>query len=208
MHLVFKLTVTDLAKRFGPRRVFSRLAFELATGESLAVVGPNGSGKSTLLMTLLMLYRPTKGRIEYTDSDQRLEESRLRSLTSFVSPYLNLYDQLTAEENLKFFATVAGGSVTGKQIDRLLAKVSLQGRGCDLVAEYSSGMKQRLKYAVALLKSPAFLFLDEPGANLDEEGKRLVAGIIDEYRSHCIIIIATNDREESSLAEKQLRLGQ
>lgn len=205
---MFKLTVTDLAKRFGPRRVFSRLAFELATGESLAVVGPNGSGKSTLLMTLLMLYRPTKGRIEYTDSDQRLEESRLRSLTSFVSPYLNLYDQLTAEENLKFFATVAGGSVTGKQIDRLLAKVSLQGRGCDLVAEYSSGMKQRLKYAVALLKSPAFLFLDEPGANLDEEGKRLVAGIIDEYRSHCIIIIATNDREESSLAEKQLRLGQ
>ncbi len=208
MHLVFKLTVTDLAKRFGPRRVFSRLAFELATGDSLAVVGPNGSGKSTLLMTLLMLYRPTKGRIEYTDSDQRLEESRLRSLTSFVSPYLNLYDQLTAEENLKFFATVTGGSVTGKQIDRLLAKVSLQGRGCDLVAEYSSGMKQRLKYAVALLKSPAFLFLDEPGANLDEEGKRLVAGIIDEYRSHCIIIIATNDREESSLAEKQLRLGQ
>lgn len=205
---MFRLAVTDLAKRFGPRRVFSRLAFELATGESLAVVGPNGSGKSTLLMTLLSLYRPTKGRIEYTDSDQRLEESRLRSLTSFVSPYLNLYDQLTAEENLKFFATVAGGSVTGKQIDHLLAKVGLQGRGCDLVAEYSSGMKQRLKYAVALLKSPAFLFLDEPGANLDEEGKRLVAGIIDEYRSHCIIIIATNDREESSLAEKQLRLGQ
>jgi len=174
----------------------------------MAVVGPNGSGKSTLLMTLLMLYRPTKGRIEYTDSDQHLEESRLRSLTSFVSPYLNLYDQLTAEENLKFFATVAGGSVTGKQIDHLLAKVGLQGRGCDLVAEYSSGMKQRLKYAVALLKSPAFLFLDEPGANLDEEGKQLVAGIIDEHRSHCIIIIATNDREESSLAEKQLRLGQ
>jgi len=208
LHLVFRLAVTDLAKRFGPRRVFSRLAFELTTGDSLAVVGPNGSGKSTLLMTLLMLYRPTKGRIEYTDDDQRLEESRLRSLTSFVSPYLNLYDQLTAEENLKFFATVAGGSITGKQIDHLLAKVGLQGRGCDLVAEYSSGMKQRLKYAVALLKSPAFLFLDEPGANLDEEGKQLVAGIIEEYRSHCIIIIATNDREESSLAEKQLRLGQ
>jgi len=103
---------------------------------------------------------------------------------------------------------VAGGSVTGKQIDHLLAKVGLQGRGCDMVAEYSSGMKQRLKYAVALLKSPAFLFLDEPGANLDEEGKQLVAGIVEEYRPHCIIIIATNDREESSLAEKQLRFGQ
>ncbi len=208
MRLVFKLTVTDLAKRFGPRRVFSDLALELTTGESLAVVGPNGSGKSTLLMTLLSLHRPTKGRIEYTQSDQRLEASRLRSLTSFVSPYLNMYDQLTAEENLKFFATVAGGSVTGKQIDALLAKVGLQGRGCDLVAEYSSGMKQRLKYAVALLKSPAFLFLDEPGANLDEEGGQLVAGIVEEYRSRCVIIVATNDRKESSLAERQLCLGQ
>ncbi len=180
----------------------------MTTGESLAVVGPNGSGKSTLLMVLLSLYRPSRGRIEYTHGDQALDESHRRAVTSFVSPYLNLYDQLSAEENLKFFATVAGGSATGKQINYLLARVGLQGRGCDLVAEYSSGMKQRLKYAVALLKNPACLFLDEPGANLDKEGRRVVEDIVEEYRSRSIVIIATNEQEESRLAQEQLQLGQ
>lgn len=204
---MFRLRVTDLAKRFGSRKVFSGLTFELTTGDSLAVVGPNGSGKSTLLMTLLSLYHPTKGRVEYVEDGHSLDESQVRSRTSFVSPYLNLYDQLSAEENLKFFSTVAGGIVTGKQINRLLKKVGLDGRGNDLVAEYSSGMKQRLKYAAALLKSPAFLLLDEPTSNLDEEGKQLVAGIVEEYSPQCITIIATNDKKESRLAKKLLGLG-
>lgn len=204
---MFRLRVTDLAKRFGSRKVFSGLTFELTTGDSLAVVGPNGSGKSTLLMTLLSLYHPTKGRVEYVEDGHSLDESQVGSRTSFVSPYLNLYDQLSAEENLKFFSTVAGGIVTGKQINRLLKKVGLDGRGNDLVAEYSSGMKQRLKYAAALLKSPAFLLLDEPTSNLDEEGKQLVAGIVEEYSPQCITIIATNDKKESRLAKKLLGLG-
>jgi len=206
--LVFKLKVTDLTKRFGSRKVFSNLAFELTTGESMAVVGPNGSGKSTLLMTLLSLYRPTSGRVGYAEGDCQLNESQVRRLTAFVAPYLNLYDQLSAEENLKFFATVAGGSVTGKQVNHLLARVGLEGRGCDLVAEYSSGMKQRLKYAVALQKNPVFLFLDEPGSNLDEDGKQLVVDIVNEYRLKCVIVVATNDSAEGNLADKQLRLGE
>lgn len=204
---VFRLKVADLAKRFGSRKVFSGLTFELSTGDSLAVVGPNGSGKSTLLMTLLSLYRPTKGQVEYFEEDHTLDEFQVRSHTSFVSPYLNLYDQLSAEENLKFFSAVGGGAVTGKQINRLLKKVGLDGRGSDLVVEYSSGMKQRLKYAVALLKNPAFLFLDEPNSNLDKEGKQLVADIVKKYRSQCITIIATNNEKESHLAQKQFRLG-
>ncbi len=204
---MFQLRATGITKRFGPRKVFSDLTFELATGDSLAVVGPNGAGKSTLMMTLLSLYRPTKGRVEYSQNGHRLDESQVRSLTSFVSPYLNLYDQLTAEENLKFFATMADCEITGKQINHLLDRVGLIGRGNDLVGEYSSGMKQRLKYATALLKSPAFLLLDEPSSNLDEEGKQLVAGIIEEYKPHCLTIIATNDEKESHLAEKRLELG-
>jgi heme exporter protein A len=202
------LKAINLAKRFGSRVVFSSLNFELSTGESLAVVGPNGSGKSTLLMTLLALHRPTKGRVEFFANGDLLDESQVRSHISFVSPYLNLYDQLTAEENLKFFSTVSGNNITGKQINRLLEKVGLAGRGSDLVAGYSSGMKQRLKYAVALLKEPAFLFLDEPTSNLDEDGRQLVKDVIEEHRSRCVTIIATNDAEESRLADKQLKLGQ
>jgi heme exporter protein A len=205
---VFKLTATDLAKRFESRTVFSGLNFELSTGQSMAVVGPNGSGKSTLLMTLLSLYRPSRGGIEYVQDGRTLDESERRAQTSFVSPYLNLYDHLTAEENLKFFSTMSGGSVTGKQISTLLDRVGLEGRGCDLVTEYSSGMKQRLKYAVALLKEPAFLFLDEPGSGLDEAGRRTVAEIIEERRSRSVLIIATNEPQEAQLAQQQCRLGE
>ncbi|MDH4156277.1 MAG: ABC transporter ATP-binding protein [candidate division Zixibacteria bacterium] len=203
-----KLVVSGLSKHFGSRKVFSALDFELSSGESMAVTGPNGSGKSTLLMTLLALYRPTRGSVAYLEDDRPLDDDDIRTRVSFVSPYLNLYDHLSAEENLKFFATVAGGNVPGKDIDRLLARVGLEGRGCDLVAGYSSGMKQRLKYAVALLKKPAYLFLDEPTSNLDEAGKRLVTGIIEECRSESVIVIATNEQEEYTLAAKQCRLGQ
>ena len=204
---MFQLSATDLARSFGPRQVFSRLQIELTSGQSLAVTGPNGSGKTTLLMTLLSLYRPSRGQVVYSQDGQRLDDSRRRAVTSLVAPYLNLYDQLSAEENLKFFAIMTGNAVTGKQLDALLARVGLQGRGCDPVGEYSSGMKQRLKCAVALLKEPAFLFLDEPSTNLDDEGRQLIRSIIEEYRSRSMIVIATNDPEESRFAQQQLRLG-
>jgi heme exporter protein A len=203
-----KLSVQGLAKKFGSRRVFSDISFELTTGESVAIVGPNGSGKSTLLMTLLSHYHPTKGTVKYFDDSRLLEDSDIRARSSLVSPYLFLYDNLTAEENLTFFAAVSGGSVTGKEINALLGRVGLEGRGADPVGAYSSGMKQRLKYAVALLNKPAFLFLDEPTSNLDEQGKGVVREIVEEYRSQTVIIIATNEKEEQSLAGTVCRVGQ
>ncbi|MCK4574118.1 MAG: ABC transporter ATP-binding protein [candidate division Zixibacteria bacterium] len=205
---MFTLRTENLAKRFGPRKVFSGINFEITTGQSLAVVGHNGSGKSTLLKVLLAQLRPTKGKVEFARDNGPMDDAAIRDQVSFVAPYLTLYDHLTAEENLKFFATVAGDSITGKQVDSLLARVGLEGRGLDDVVGYSSGMKQRLKYAVAMLKKPAFLILDEPTSNLDQEGKEIVFNLIDEYRKESIIIIATNETEEYQLAEQICRLGQ
>ncbi len=203
---MFRLAVKDLARRFGPREVFSRISFELSTGQSLAVTGPNGSGKTTLLMILLGLLRPTDGSAEFFVDGARLSESNLRARVAFVAPYLNLYDQLTAEENLKFLTSVAGDAITGKAIDNSLARVGLQGRGHDRVGEYSSGMKQRLKYALALLGNPDFLLLDEPTSGMDDDGKRLVSEIIEEHRDHSVVVIATNEEQERSLAHEQCRL--
>lgn len=204
---MYKLDVDNLGKRFGERKVFSQISFELKTGDSIAVVGSNGSGKSTLLKVLLSLLVPSRGTVTYRNSDEILDENHYRTTTSFVSPYLNLYDHLTAEENLKFFTTVAGNTITGKETNALLAKVGLEGRGMDYVMGYSSGMKQRLKYAVALLKKPEYLFLDEPTSNLDEAGKKIVFDLVEEYRKDTIIIIATNEKEEYELAEKLCRLN-
>lgn len=201
-----RLVATNLAKWFGTRKVFSKINFELVSGESMAITGPNGSGKSTLLSILLSVNRPTRGQVEYFEDDNRLDENMTRSRISLVAPYLNLYDHLSAEENIKFFATFTQGYVTGKTINSLLERVGLEGRGNDHVAGYSSGMKQRLKYAIAILNSPEFLFLDEPTANLDDDGKKAVKDIIEEYRSKSIMLIATNEKEEASLAAKECRL--
>jgi heme exporter protein A len=205
---MYKLVATDLAKRFGRRKVFSDISFELETGGSMAVVGPNGSGKTTLLMTLLGGYRPTRGSVRFFEDGAVLDAERVRAESSLVAPYLNLYENLSAEENLVFFATVSGLRVTGKRIDGLLDRVGLKRRGLDLVAAYSSGMKQRLKYAVALLREPSFLFLDEPTSNLDENGKEIVSDIIGEYRGNRIVVIATSEEEERNLATAVCRFDQ
>lgn len=202
-----RLAVTNLYKRFGDRKVLNDINFDVSTGESIAVVGPNGSGKSTLLLLLLQTLHPSKGKIEYSRDSKVMNDSEVRACTSLVSPYLNLYDNLSAEENLLFFSTVSGFNITGKEINQLLQRVGLDGRGPDLVGSYSSGMKQRLKYAVALLSKPAFLFLDEPTSNLDEAGKKIVVDVIEEYRAHTIIIIATNEREEQGLARQLCRVA-
>ncbi|PWB75855.1 transcriptional regulator [candidate division GN15 bacterium] len=204
---MYQLKAEHVFKRFGSRKVLNDISFELRTGDSMAVVGPNGSGKSTLLMLLLASGRPTRGTIEYALDSKPLDDSAVRSATSLVSPYLNLYDTLTAEENLIFFAAVSGRSIQGKEINAMLTRVGLEGRGPDQVGAYSSGMKQRLKYAVALLNRPAYLFLDEPTSNLDEDGKRIVADLIEEYRSQSIIVIATNEPEEQRLARTVCRVA-
>ncbi len=201
---MFHIKAEKLSKRFGGIKVFKNLEFNLSTGESMAVVGPNGSGKSTLLQVMMGTFTATKGKVSYYNDDKLMDDDQVRAGISLVSPYLNLYDQLSAEENLKFFTTVAGNNVTGKEIESLLEKVGLSGRGMDLVGTYSSGMKQRLKYAVAIVKNPAFLFLDEPTSNLDEDGKKIVFDIVEEFRKKSIVIVATNEKEEYSLAQKQL----
>ena len=202
------IKVESLKKNFGERKVISSLNLEISQGESVAITGPNGSGKTTLLKLLLALLRPSSGKVTYFDNDRVLPREELRQRISFVAPYLSLYDQLSAEENLQFFTAVRGGNITGKEIDSLLHRVGLEGRGMDLVLEYSTGMKQRLKYAVALSNKPDFLLIDEPSSGLDDSGKAMMTALIEEQRAGSIIIIATNEKEEYSLASQQCRLDQ
>lgn len=203
---MYSLIADNLGKRFGPLKVFSGISFRLDSGRSLAIVGPNGSGKSTLLMLLLGQYHPTAGTISYESDGSPLDEDGVRCATALVAPYLNFYDYLTAEENLVFFANASGCHLTGKQFNETLKRVGLEGRGDDQVGTFSSGMKQRLKYAAAILKKPAFLFLDEPTSNLDQSGKELVRAVLDELRANTVILIATNEEEEYGYADGVCRV--
>jgi len=202
-----KLEVANLYRNFGLRKVLKDISFSLQDGDSLAIVGKNGSGKTTLLKVLAGLASPTRGKVTFTFDDRVIKRDEAKSLLSYVGPELTLYDSLTATENLIFFATMRGISLGRDLSDKILDMVGLGGRGDDFYRAYSSGMKQRLKYAVALLNDPVYLLLDEPTSNLDEEGKDIVSQIIARQKEQGILIMATNEPEEYAFAEKQYRLN-
>jgi heme exporter protein A len=118
-----------------------------------------------------------------------------------------LYRDLTARENLRFFADVRRISRTEAEIEALLERLGLGGRADDLLAAYSSGMAQRLRYAYALLHRPPALLLDEPTVTLDERGAGVVDAVIAEQRRHGLVVIATNDPRELRYGDLVLNLG-
>jgi len=204
---MYQLTATELSHRFGARRVFAEIGFDVMTGRSMVVTGPNGSGKSTLLMVLLGLLEPSRGQVSYWADGSRLSADEFRRRCLLVAPYQSLYDQLTAEENLKFFASLRDLSPTGKELSEVLARVGLVGGGDDRVDEYSSGMKQRLKLALVLALRPVFVFLDEPSTNLDESGKLVMRQVINDVRAQSVLVVATNEADEVALAEQEVSLA-
>jgi heme exporter protein A len=201
------LEIEDLAAGYGARRVFAGVSLALRRGETLVVAGANGSGKSTLLRLLCGLQRPTAGSVTYLAGDRRLRPDEARDLVGWVAPDLQLYRELTAIENLAFFAEVRGLRRTRAELEELLGEVGLGGRGRDLLAAYSSGMAQRLRYAYALLHRPGVLLLDEPTVTLDEHGAALVERIVAAQRERGIAVIATNDPRELRYGDYVLRLS-
>ncbi len=204
---MYRIEAQKVSKTFGPRKVLKEVSLSLERGDSLAVTGPNGSGKTTLLRILAGLTVPSRGTVAFYSNEEKLERSHARRLVSYLGPELALYDALTAAENLKFFATLRGIALDATLTERIMDMVGLGGREHDFYGAYSSGMKQRLKYAVALLNDPFFLMLDEPSANLDDSGKIIVSGIISRQKENGVLIIATNDTEEYGFAEKRYRLS-
>jgi heme exporter protein A len=202
-----RIELIDLAADYGARRVFAGISLLLRGGETLVVAGHNGSGKSTLLRLLCGLQRPTAGRAIYYAGEGRYRPDQARHLIGWVAPDLQLYRELTALENLEFFARVRGLRRSRSELTALLDHVELDGRGDDLLAAYSSGMAQRLRYAYALLHAPPVLLLDEPTVTLDERGAALFERIVAEQRQRGIVVIATNDPRELRFGDYVLRLG-
>ena len=200
------LQASEIKKKFGRRTIFSGINIALRESDSLAVTGRNGSGKSTLLKILAGLLSPTAGSVGLTVDGTRVAPEDAFVHLGFVAPYLQLYDEFTAWENLSLARRIRGIEAPDGDLVRLLERVGLEARKDDLLRTFSSGMKQRLKYAFALLHRPPVLLLDEPRANLDPEGIAVVYRIIKEQREHGIAVIATNDAEDLTLCGKVIQL--
>ncbi|MEM1271457.1 MAG: ABC transporter ATP-binding protein [Bacteroidota bacterium] len=199
------LTATNLSKRYRRRRLFEGLSFSVADGERVAVVGPNGSGKSTLVQILAGVVAQTKGTVGLTIGETSVPAEERAFHVGLVGPYLNVYEGLSARENLAFVARLRGISTDPQHLDAYIGRVGLAGREDDLVKTFSSGMKQRIKLATALLVEPAILLLDEPGATLDETGRTLVRDLLHTHAGP--LILATNDPAEAALCPRTIDLG-
>ena len=200
-----RIEAIALAKSFPGRPLFAGVSFLLDRG-ILAIVGPNGSGKTTLVKILAGLLAPTAGSVRVERDGRPLSAEERRTGVGWSGPDLTFYPELTARENLEFFRKVAGFPTLFEDTRPLLAAVGLAEAGGP-VEHFSTGMKQRLRIAFALLLEPAVLLLDEPLSGLDAEGRQAVAGLVARAAETGPVVLAATDLGELPPPAHVLELG-
>jgi ABC-type multidrug transport system ATPase subunit len=185
--------VTDVSRHFGRRRALAQISIEARAGDIVGLLGPNGAGKSTLIGMLATLAAPTSGDVRYGGRSAREIGPDLRYRIGLLAHELHLYPELSARENLRFFAELYGLDA-GSDVGAALERSGLTERGDDPVTGFSRGMRQRLALERTLLHNPRLVLLDEPFTGLDDHGVGLVS---DRLRwlaaAGRIVIVATHD---------------
>jgi ABC-2 type transport system ATP-binding protein len=170
------LKVTQLNKHFGERHAVHSVSFGLERGQTLGLIGPNGAGKSTTVSMLCGLMQPDSGQVEINGVAMGLGANRVKQLIGLVPQELALYEDLSAQENLKLFGAMYG--LRGQQLLRrcaeVLVLVNLADRARDRVHTFSGGMKRRLNIAAAMLHDPQLLVLDEPTVGVDPQSRNAI----------------------------------
>jgi heme exporter protein A len=193
---MYCLTCDNLTKTFSFNTVFSKLSFTVNTGNILAITGKNGSGKSTLIKIISGLLSQSTGEVKLTAGSTLIPKKEFYRYIGFVSPYLNLYDELTAIENIKFFSRLKKNNFNIDKAEALFRRLDIYNSKDLPAGNYSSGMKQRLKLIFALIDDPPVLIMDEPSSNLDTKGAEIINELISEQKEKNITIIATNNERE------------
>ncbi|MES2764589.1 MAG: ABC transporter ATP-binding protein [Bacteroidota bacterium] len=203
------LSAHDISKTFqGIRPVFKNISIEISGGQVFAITGQNGSGKSTLLKILSGTIFPSAGSVTLEINNKNIAPEQFHRHIGFVSPYLALYEEFTPLEHCAISSQMRGIPFKKNEAETLLEQFGLFKRRDHQIRLFSSGMKQRVKYILALLHSPEILFLDEPTTNFDAAGIEAVESIITAFKNNGkIVIIATNDERERAWCDSSLEIS-
>ena len=202
---MFTIQVQNASKRFHHEWIFKNLDLELITGDRIAITGGNGSGKSTLLKCLSGAIPLTSGAIQYQSGEtQIVEEQWFRSL-ALATPYLELPEEFTLSEVLSFHFQFKN-PLQQRSNAEILEVLGLEKHKSKAISQFSSGMKQRVKLALAIFSEVPFLLLDEPTTNLDKQGVTWYLDLIQQFTQHRIVVICSNDPREFDFCEKKIAL--
>jgi len=183
----------DVSRHFGRRRALARVSLSIESGDILGLLGPNGAGKSTLIGMLATLVAPSTGEIRYGNRSARQLGSSLRQRIGLLAHELYLYPELSARQNLEFFARLYGLDAS-TLVDEALERAGLADRADDPVSEFSRGMRQRVALERALLHGPRLVLFDEPFTGLDDQAVSIVSERLRRLAAGgAIVVLATHD---------------
>jgi heme exporter protein A len=186
------ITVRKLVKRFGLKTILRGMDFSVESGEFVAILGPNGAGKTTFLRILASLSRPTMGSVSIAGYALPGQAAAVRRRLGVVSHLPLLYGDLTAEENLHFFARMYNVTHAEKRISDVLDLIGLAARRRDLVRTFSRGMQQRLAIGRAVLHDPEVMLFDEPHTGLDQDACQMLDTVLREVAARGRTVVMTS----------------
>ena len=199
------IQVNSLTRDYKDLRAVDHLSFEVEPGEIFGFLGPNGAGKTTTIKMLTGQLRPTEGSAKVAGWDIVEERDQLKPCIGVVFEYQNIYERLSARDNLMFIARLYG--VDKKRVDQVLEQVGLTERAKERSKKYSNGMKQRLLIARALLHEPEVIFLDEPTKGLDPGVARAIRNIVlDLAKNDVTIFLTTHYMEEADQLSNRIAI--
>jgi ABC-type multidrug transport system ATPase subunit len=199
-----QITLTNTGKRYNREWIFRHFSYEFVTGNCYAVTGSNGSGKSTLLQVIAGSIIYNEGEVKYSLSGVPSPDEEQYKYISLAAPYLELIEEMTAVEILSFHRSFKPLSIGNEEA---LALVQLDAAAHKQIRYYSSGMKQRLKLALAFFSKTPVLLLDEPTTNLDADGIVLYKQLINDHTAGRLVIISSNDKQEYDFCGERIEMG-
>lgn len=202
-----KISLQNAGKRFNREWIYRGVTLDFSSANAYAITGPNGSGKSTLLQAIGGMIQLSEGAVHYAVGDQQLGNDEVYKQISFCAPYLDVIEEMTLVEFLQFHSQFKS-YINALTIPQIIEIVGLQAAAQKQIRFYSSGMKQRVKLAQAILSDTSVVLLDEPCSNLDAKGIALYHSLIQNYCTNRIVIVCSNDEVEYRFCDKKIEMQQ